>query len=135
LRKKNKNSFTKKIEWLFKFNDSDLLKFSKISGDYHPLHLNKDYAKKKKFKNKVIFGALLASQISKLVGDKINNKNIMMTGFTIKFKKPAYVNEKLKFIAILESYSSSVSLISYNFIIKNSKNIIICQGKVEALKI
>lgn len=136
MKKRKKSNFNlKKIEWFFKFNDKDLLTFSKISGDNHALHLRKYYAQNKNFKNKIVFGALLASQVSKLIGNKINHKNIIMTGFTIKFNKPAYVNEKLKFIAILDSFSKSVSFISYKFVIKNSDDIKICQGKVEALKI
>ena len=92
------------------------------------------YLLKKGFKNKVVYGVLLASQISKLIGNEINNKNIMMVGFDIKFNNPAYINDNLQFIAELKSFSKSVSLITFQFIIKDSKNKKICQGLVEAIK-
>ena len=132
--KKNKLKIKKNYKWNFKFTDLDLKKFSKLSGDNHPIHLKKDFAKKKGFKNKVVYGVLLASQISKLIGNEINNKNIMMLGFDIKFNNPAYINDNLQFIAELKSFSKSVSLITFQFIIKDSKNKKICQGLVEAIK-
>ena len=124
----------KNYKWNFKFTDLDLKKFSKLSGDNHPIHLKKDFAKKKGFKNKVVHGVLLSSQISKLIGNEINNKNIMMVGFDIKFNSPAYINDNLQFIAELKSFSKSVSLMTFQFIIKDSKNIKVCQGLVEAIK-
>ena len=124
----------KRYRWNFKFTDLDLKKFSKLSGDNHPIHLNKNFAKKKGFRNKVVYGVLLASQISKLIGNEINNKNIMMVGFNIKFNNAAYTNDNLQFIAELKSFSKSVSLMTFKFIIKDSKNKKICQGLVEAIK-
>ena len=124
----------KRYRWNFKFTDLDLKKFSKLSGDNHPIHLNKDFARKKGFSNKVVYGALLASQISKLIGNEINNKNIIMVGFNIKFNNAAYVNDNLQFIAELKSFSMSVSLMTFKFIIKDSKKKKICQGSVEAIK-
>ena len=124
----------KKIKWLFKFTDKDLIKFSKLSGDNHPLHLNQKYAKEKGFKKKIVYGALLASQISKLIGNKAGKTNMMLVSFDINFNKPAYVNELLKFNAELINFSKSVSLMTFKFTIKNSKNLKICHGKVEAIK-
>lgn len=133
MKKKNKFKIKKNFEWFFKFTDKDLEKFSKLSGDNHPIHLKKSFAQKKGLENKVIYGALLASQVSKLIGNKINYKNVMMIGFDIKFNYPAYVNENLKFIAELKNFSKSVSLMTFKFIVKNSKNKKICQGSVEAI--
>lgn len=134
MKKKNKLKIKKNFKWSFKFSDKDLEKFSKLSGDNHPIHLKKSFAQKKGFENKVIYGGLLASQVSKLIGNKINYKNVMMIGFDIKFNHPAYVNENLKFITELENFSKSTSLMTFKFIIKNSKNKKICQGSVEAIK-
>ena len=124
----------KRYRWNFKFTDLDLKKFSKLSGDNHPIHSNKNFAKKKGFRNKVVYGVLLASQISKLIGNEINNKNIMMVGFNIEFYNAAYTNDNLQFIAELKSFSKSVSLMTFKFIIKDSKIKKICKGLVEAIK-
>lgn len=132
--KKNKLKIIKKIEWFFKFTDKDLEKFSILSGDNHPIHLNKNFAKNKGLKNKVVYGALLASQVSKLIGNKIGYDDIIMVGFDIKFNNLAYVNERLKFTAELKNFSKAVSLMTFKFKIKNSKNIKVCQGTVEAIK-
>ena len=86
----------KRYRWNFKFTDLDLKKFSKLSGDNHPIHSNKNFAKKKGFRNKVVYGVLLASQISKLIGNEINNKNIMMVGFNIEFYN-SKIMPKVKF--------------------------------------
>tara|TARA_B100000902_G_scaffold386893_1_gene430127 strand:+ start:1119 stop:1508 length:390 start_codon:yes stop_codon:yes gene_type:complete len=124
----------KKIKWFFKFTDEDLISFSKLSGDNHPLHLNKKYAKKKGFKRNIVYGVLLASQISKLIGNKIRKKKIILVSFDINFNKPAYVNELLKFNAELINFSKSTSLMTFKFTIKNPKDLKICHGKAEAIE-
>ena len=134
MKKKNNLKTKKKIKWFFKFTDKDLISFSKLSGDNHPLHLNQRYAKKKGFKKKIVYGILLASQISKLIGKKTGKKNMMLVSFDINFNKPAYVNELLKFNAELSNFSKSVSLMTFKFTIKNSKDLKICHGKVEAIE-
>ena len=59
---------------------------------------------------------------------------MMLVSFDINFNKPAYVNELLKFNAELINFSKSVSLMTFKFTIKNSKNLKICHGKVEAIE-
>ena len=58
--------------------------FAKISGDFNPLHMDEQYAKKTKFGKRVCHGMLLASFFSRLVGMYLPGKNALI--FFSKFK-------------------------------------------------
>lgn len=50
-------------------NDVDL--FASLTGDFNPLHVNKDYAKTTPFQKPVVHGMLSASFISALIGTRL----------------------------------------------------------------
>jgi len=76
---------------------SDLMmkNFREISGDINPLHFDASFARLNKYKDKVVFGMLLSSFYSRLVGVYIPGKFALLNSISIDFVKPVYVNEKL----------------------------------------
>ena len=41
--------------------------YAEVSGDFNPIHLDEDYAKKTEFKNKIVHGMLLISNITEIM--------------------------------------------------------------------
>lgn len=75
--------------------EDDLVKFSEISGDYNPLHLNKKYASKTEFKDRIVYGMFMASLVSRLVGMELPGKKSLLLKECMEFKKPARVGDRL----------------------------------------
>jgi 3-hydroxybutyryl-CoA dehydratase len=69
--------------------------FENISGDINPLHLNSDFAIKKKYKDKVVYGLLVSSFYSRLVGVYLPGKYALLNSINIDFLKPVYINDSL----------------------------------------
>ena len=44
--------------------DAHMVAFAGISGDFHPMHLDEEYAKKSVFKGRVVYGQLIMSFVS-----------------------------------------------------------------------
>ena len=78
----------------FSFSQKDVDLFSILTGDKNPIHLDENYAKKTRFKKRIIHGFLSSSIFSKIFAMNFPGPGCIYLGQNIKFLKPMYVNEK-----------------------------------------
>lgn len=87
------------------FVESDVMAFSKITGDVNPLHLDSNFARKSRFGAPVVHGMFIAGVISNVVGTRLPGKGSIYLEQNLKFLKPVYVGEsvivRVKIIDIL----------------------------------
>ena len=57
-------SFTKQV------SDQDIIGFANVSGDTSPVHLEDDFARRTRFKERIAHGLLSASFISAVLGSR-----------------------------------------------------------------
>ena len=71
----------------------DVFKFSLLSGDLNPLHVNDEFGNNSRFGKNVVHGMLTASLFSTLVGMYCPGQNSLYIGQTLKFKMPLFYEE------------------------------------------
>ena len=76
--------------------EEKLRAFCEMSGDANPLHTEEDYAKSKGFDSKVVYGMLLSSFYSTLVGVYLPGERCVLQEISIKFRKPVYVGDVIR---------------------------------------
>ena len=85
-----------KIEKIEKIISENMVRnYANVSGDFNPIHLDYEYAKNTEFKNKIVHGMLLISNINEIMFKNFNqywNKN---GSLKIKFSSPLLVTSKL----------------------------------------
>jgi 3-hydroxybutyryl-CoA dehydratase len=120
------------IEWPFSFSMEDIRSFAKLSNDYNPIHLDYNFAKSKGFDSPLVYGLLLSSQMSRLIGQELPDKNSILTNIKMDFVSPCFPDEKLIFTAKMINLSDS----TYSFEFKCSilrESQILCRGMVGAV--
>ena len=105
LKKNQKESFKIKI------TKSNLDRFIKLSGDNNPIHVNNKVAKKSGFEGRVVHGAYIISQFSKLIGTKLPGKNSLILFTEFKFNNPAYLNKSIEISGTINSKNISTKTI------------------------
>ena len=70
--------------------------YAEVSGDFNPIHLDEDYAKKTEFKNKIVHGMLLISNITEIMFKNFGNSWSKNGTLKIKFRNPLPVNSNLE---------------------------------------
>ena len=70
--------------------------FSQISEDYNPVHLDKEYASKSRYKKQIIHGMMASSLFSGLFGTKLPGEGCVYKSQNIKFKRPIYIGDIVK---------------------------------------
>ena len=73
--------------------DADVKAFAGISGDHNPVHLNEEYAKDSRFKDRIAHGLLTASFFSAIFGTKLPGEGCVYAGQNLQFKRPVYLGD------------------------------------------
>ena len=86
-----------KIKSIKKLISEKMVKdYAEVSGDFNPIHLDEDYAKKTEFKNKIVHGMLLISNITEIMFKNFGNSWNKNGTLKIKFRNPLPVNSNLE---------------------------------------
>lgn len=88
-------SFTKTI------TEKDVFAFADVSGDFNPLHIDEEYAKKTRFGRRVAHGILMAGIISTVLGSEIPGVGTVFVELHIRFLKPVFFDDTITANAIV----------------------------------
>ena len=114
-------------------NESMLNDFAKISGDFNPLHMNKEYANKTKFNKRVCHGMLLASFFSQLVGMYLPGKNSLYFSQSLNFRNPCFIDDEITVEGEIIEKKSNIKLISIKTTIHNNSGKCLVDGLAKVL--
>ena len=121
-----------KLKWLFSFAPEDLQNFAKLSGDFNPIHTDTHFAKTKGFEAPLIYGLLLSSQMSRLIGQELPDSHAILTGIQMDFISPGFAGDNLEFTAPLTMKSDATHALEFKCRITRA-NKTLCRGKVSAV--
>ncbi len=82
----------------FKFNlsvqvtDEMVRKFADMCGDYNPIHLDDEYAKGTRFKQRIAHGMIVGALFSRALNDNMGSGGIYLSQ-TLKFLQPVFIND------------------------------------------
>jgi len=85
--------------------------FSKLSGDYSPIHCDNSFCKNTKFGNKIGYGFMLMGFLSRLYGEYLPGGSSICIKQTANFVKPFFIGNKIKITAEVVSKIESTKFI------------------------
>lgn len=123
-----KGSFTRLV------TDEDVLAFSQVSGDTNPIHVDVDYAKKTRFKQRVAHGSLSASYISAALAQVTNRAvTIVYLSQNLRFRRPVFAGDTITAIAEVVSLDSKRRRAKVNTVCTNQKGEQVVVGEAEVM--
>ena len=105
--------------------------FLDLSGDSNPLHNDPEFAVSQGYQNKVVYGLLTTSFISKLVGVYLPGKYCLLQGVDVKYSKPVYVGDILIVKGVVDELHESVKRAVIKVTIQNQDEKKVVKGKAE----
>jgi len=75
--------------------EADVLLFSAVSGDDNPLHMNREFAERTRFEQRIVHGMLTTSLWSTLVGTRLPGPGCAYMGQEIIFLKPVHIGDTI----------------------------------------
>ena len=73
----------------------DIKRFAEVSGDFNPVQLDEEFAKKTIFKGRIAHGFLTASFISTIIATELPGPGSLYLKQSLKFLAPVYIDEKI----------------------------------------
>lgn len=105
--------------------DIDL--FAKVSGDFNPVHVNEDYARKTLFKGRIAHGALsqafLSATMAKLPG------LVIFMSQTLRFVSPVRIGDTITAIIEVTSVRKDKGIVNMKNICLNQKGETVVEGE------
>lgn len=76
-------------------SEADVYGFAGISMDFNPIHVDKEFARTTRFKQRIAHGMLSAGLISAVIGTTLPGRNTIYLGQTLKFTAPVLIGDTL----------------------------------------
>ena len=80
-----------------------VIKFSELTGDKNPLHLDIDYCITTKFKKPIVHGMFLSSFFSKLISEKYPGPGSIYLNQNLSFISPCFVGDTVNVVVELNN--------------------------------
>ena len=74
-------------------SDTDVVKFSEVTGDVNPIHLDDNYAKNSIFGERIAHGMISAGYISAIFGTKFPGPGSIYLSQSLKFRAPVKIGD------------------------------------------
>ena len=75
--------------------EEDLELFAKVSGDYNPVHMDEEFARRTPFRGRIAHGALVASFISGVLGNQLPGPGAIFLGLNMTFFQPTRIGDEV----------------------------------------
>ena len=83
--------------------EDTIRQFAEVSGDYNPVHMDENFARKTPFRGRIAHGALIASFISGVLGNHLPGPGAIFLTMTLDFKLPTRIGDTVVSRATVKS--------------------------------
>jgi acyl dehydratase len=121
-----------KFAFEFAIDWATMMAFADISGDRHPLHLERDYAISRGHEGPVVYGGLLVAQVSRLIGAEMAVAHCVWSSLRVDFRSPLYQGQTALLTAEVVVFSEAVNAAKLKFVIATADRVI-ATGSVDVM--
>ncbi|MBA4531945.1 MaoC family dehydratase [Brevibacillus halotolerans] len=87
--------------------ETDFVMFAGLSGDYNPIHVDKEYAGDTRFGQRISHGLLTASLLSRLLGMHLPGKGSVYKDQSLQFKAPVFIGDTITATATVKEFNEA----------------------------
>lgn len=114
-----------------KLTDADLNTFACLTGDFNPVHMDAEYAKKLSLGRPVVHGMLTSSFISTMIGMHLPGPGALWMRQTLNFNSPAYIDDVITITATVKQKSVATRTILLDIRVENQKSVLLVSGEAQ----
>lgn len=95
----------------------DVAAFAGLTGDVSPLHVNRTYGRRTRYRGNLIHGMLAAGHFSTLVGVLLPGRRALLSRIEIDFSRPIAVGEQVTVSGKISHVSRMTSAVGLNLLV------------------
>jgi 3-oxoacyl-[acyl-carrier protein] reductase len=114
----------------------DVQGFAALSGDFNPLHLDADFARKTTFGRPVVHGMLLGSFVSRMIGMQLPGAGALWMRQSFQWAAPVFVGDTVEITLKVahKSVGSNTITLEVSAVNQNGKTVMTGDGAVRLLE-
>lgn len=119
----NRGIFAKTI------SEHDIYAFAGITGDFNPIHIDREAAAKSVFGNRVAHGMLTGSLISTVIGNKMPGPGSVYLEQHLKFKAPVFIGDTCTAkVTVSEILNADKGIYRLDTCVENQNGAVVSEG-------
>lgn len=111
------------------FTEEDVIKYSEISTDINPVHLDESYASSTVFGKRIVHGMLVASMFSALIGVELPGEGSIYLGQSLSFKAPVSIGDQVKASVEIVRIREDKPIVTLRTICINNEGKVLIEGE------
>ncbi|OIK15904.1 enoyl-CoA hydratase [Bacillus sp. MUM 116] len=115
-------------------SEFDIYQFAGLTGDFNPMHIDEEFAKKTFFKERIAHGLLTGSFISTVLGMKLPGPNSIYLSQNFSFTAPVRMGDTIKAIVEVVEKRDDKKLIKLKTKIWNQLDELVVDGEALVMK-
>ncbi|MDQ3713404.1 MAG: MaoC family dehydratase [Acidobacteriota bacterium] len=119
----DKFSTTKQI------TDSVVRAFAELSGDYNPIHLDEEFAKRTQFGKRIAHGMISGALISAVLGYEFKERKVVYLSQTMKFVAPVFIDDTVTVTATVTNIREDKPIVTIETVCRNQNNEPVVEGE------
>ena len=109
--------------------DELIRKFAEVSGDYNPIHLDEEFAKKTRFGRRIAHGMLSGAFISAVLGYEFKERMIVYLSQTMKFTAPVFLGDSVTATATVTKIREDRGIVTLETVCTNQNGETLVKGE------
>ncbi len=109
-------------------SDYDVYSFAGITGDFNPVHVNKNEAEKSIFKDRIAHGLLVSGFISTVLGMYLPGPGTIYLQQNLSFRKPVYIGDTITAKVIIQEIDEVKNIAQLNTTVINQHGKVVIEG-------
>ena len=111
------------------FTEEDVIKYSEISTDTNPIHLDESYASSTIFGKRIVHGMLVASMFSALIGVELPGEGSIYLGQSLSFKAPVSIGDQVTASVEIVRIRDDKPIVTLRTICINNEGQVLIEGE------
>ena len=115
--------------------EGDVVTYAGLTGDFNPVHIDAEYARKSLFKERVAHGMLVSGLISAVLGTQLPGANAIYLGQDLKFKAPVKIGDTATATVTVTEKRDDKRIITLKTTVTNQNGEVVIDGTAVIKKV
>jgi 3-hydroxybutyryl-CoA dehydratase len=110
-------------------SEGDVYAFAGITGDFNPLHVDAEFARRSRFGERVAHGILTAGLISAVLGMRLPGPGGILLSQTLKFVRPVRFGDTITAMAEVTAWNPAKRILQLRTACTNQRGEAVVEGE------
>lgn len=113
--------------------EADISLFAGVTGDFNPLHVDEEFAKRTRFGERIAHGFLTAGLISAVLGTRLPGPGSIYLSQSLNFHRPVKIGDTITATVEVSAYNKEKRIVTLETNCYNQDDIVVLSGKAVVL--